>query len=390
MRLLIITAMFPPVATGTSFYSKNLAEALKAAGHSVLLVTTRNNNADTNETYSFPVNRIKAWHFPLKNFFKHLRFCSLIPSNYTFIRRIAKEYHPDAIILINHYLDIVFPTIFAARITRAPLYISIGTQLQSLNKFRNRILRFSDRLIVGRFILPSATRIVSWDREIERYITEVHRKKNYSKSIIIPFGVNGDLKKYDSFYNDYNDTKQILGVGAIIGHRDYIYQLKVFAELAKDYPDLIFKIIGNQYIDRPRKYVEQLGLSTRVQFTGEIPHDKVLNEYKKSFCHWMMLNGEYVGLGTSTLEAMLMGIPVVSNVPENLFGFGELKDMLSYIRTDGLSIETDVKKLKQLIENQQQRRTIGQNGREFVKKHLNWQNVAQQYISMIEEDNTLS
>ncbi len=195
MRLLIITAMFPPVATGTSFYSKNLAEALKAAGHSVLLVTTRNNNADTNETYSFPVNRIKAWHFPLKNFFKHLRFCSLIPSNYTFIRRIAKEYHPDAIILINHYLDIVFPTIFAARITRAPLYISIGTQLQSLNKFRNRILRFSDRLIVGRFILPSATRIVSWDREIERYITEVHRKKNYSKSIIIPFGVNGDLKK---------------------------------------------------------------------------------------------------------------------------------------------------------------------------------------------------
>lgn len=380
--------MFPPNRTGSSFYSRNLASALADRGNEIKVITTVNSEKNNDSVLKYPVIRIAAWHIPIKNFFKHLRFCSLIPRNYRFIRKTAAEFKPDAIIVVNHYLDIVFPAIYAGRKERIPLYISVGTQLQSLNKFRNRVLKFLDRLIVGRLIFPHARKIISWDKEIERYITETHRDKIARNSTIIPFGVNGDMETFNAYANSYQNTEQLLGVGAIIGHRDYIYQLRVFSQLLKRYPSLTFKIIGNQYIDKPIRYAKELGISDRVIFTGELPHDKVLEEYQNSLCHWMMLVGEYVGLGTSTLEAMLMGVPIISNVPENLFGFGELRDMENYIRTDGKNVTRDVGRIGRLIENPEERKRIGTNEKRFVSQYLNWDNVAKEFEHIIQNNRT--
>ncbi len=385
MKVLIITAMFPPNRTGTSFYSRNLANAIQQSGNDVKVITTANDEVNDDEL-NFDITRIPAWHFPIKNYFKHLRFCSLIPGNYKRTLRITRTFQPDAIVLINHYLDIAFPAIYAACKAKLPLYISIGTQLQSLNPTRNRILRFLDRLIIGKFIFPFAKRIISWDKEIERYITEVHIKKNASKSIIIPFGVNGSIEEFEKYNNSYEEEKQILGVGAIIDHRDYVYQIQVFSELVKKYPDLKLKIIGNQYVDKPMKAAKALGVGDKVIFTGELPHVQVLEEYKKSVLHWMMLVGEYVGLGTSTLEAMLMGVPSVSNVPENLFGFGAMRDMENFIHTNANNIKADVEKLSKVIEDRNLRQKIGQNGKAFIQKYLNWEVVAKQYETMILND----
>lgn len=386
MRVIIITAMFPPNRTGTSFYSQNLATALVNMGVTVEVITTINDNPNNDNKLNYTVRRIAAWHFPIKNFFKHLRFCGLIPSNYKRVSRLIRDFNADAVILVNHYLDIAFPAIHGTRKNKIPLYVSVGTQLQSLSKSRDRLLRIMDRLIVGGLIFPKAKRIISWDREIERYIEEVHSKKNASKSVIIPFGVNGDIRQFDQFESSYEKVNQILGVGAIIGHRDYVYQLKVFAKLLERFPDMIFKIIGNQYIDRPKIIAKELGIEDKVIFTGELSHAEVLKEYQNSVAHWMMLNGRYVGLGTSTLEAMLMGVPSFSNSPEGLLGKGRLKDMENYIHTDGKSIDKDVERLTRIITDKELRTNIGKNGRVFIKNFLNWETVAGQFVDMIKKD----
>lgn len=371
--------MFPPNQTGTSFYSKNLADALVRNGLAIELLTTTNKNIKNDDNYQFKIIRIPSLNVPLKNYFKHLRFCSFIPGNYKRVKEIIEDFNPDSILLINHYLDIAFLAVYASKTKRIPLFISIGTQLQSLNPVRNKLLNFLDRLIVGNLIFPFAKKIISWDNEIERYIKDIHNRSNSSKSIIIPFGVNGDLETFDKYENQYSECRQILGVGAIIDHRDYIYQILVFNELLKVYPDLILKIIGNKYIDKPEKLAAKLGISDKVIFTGEIPHEEVLKEYKNSLIHWMMLCGKYVGLGTSTIEAMLMEVPVVSNVPENLFGRKLLCDMENYIYSDGISIEKDTDKICKIIADNELRKRIGQNGRKFVKKYLNWDAIARKF-----------
>src|SRR5450759_4522115 len=104
MNVLIITAMFPPIQTGTSFYSKNLANILYHQGHNITIITAENSE-NTEDDYSFEVVRIKALHINVKNYFKHLRFTSFYLSNYRKVKNIAKSRNSDVILLVNHYLD---------------------------------------------------------------------------------------------------------------------------------------------------------------------------------------------------------------------------------------------------------------------------------------------
>lgn len=383
MNILIITAMFPPIRTGTSFYSQNLATAFHNQGHTVTLITARNDES-LNDNFNFPIIRIKALHININNYFKHFRICSIFPGNYSKISKIAKEKNADIILLINHYLDIAFPAIYAASKNKIPLIISVGTQMQSKNPIRNKILRFLDRFICGNFIFPFCKKIISWDSEIERYIKSVQKKKIANKSVIIAFGVNGSTEIYHNYHHDYSLVNQILGVGAVISQRDYLFNIRVFKRLLNLYPHLKLKIIGHIFNKQAIDLVKELGLQNNVEFMGEQAHDVVINEMKKSCLHWMMMDGDYVGLGTSNIEAMLLGVPIISNIPENLFGDHLIRDMKEYIYTDVISEEKITEKIKDILDNKSLRKQIGDSGKFFVIQHLNWEIVASQQTKLFE------
>ena len=377
MNILIVTAMYPPIRTGTSFYSKNLADSFHKAGHKITVVTAKNPDIDSDND-PYPVIRLTAFYINLRNYFKHLRFVSFFPQNYYRMLKIIRKHRPDVILLINHYLDIAFPAIFSSMYFKIPLVISVGTQLQSLNPVRNRILNILDYLICGYMVLPFAKKIISWDREIERYLNEIHNKRFANKSVIIPFGANGNLDIFSIYKHSYEIKNQILGVGALIDHRNYVFQVEVFKELLNQFPEMRLKIIGNIYYKEAVMLVEKYGIHGRVIFMGEQPHEVVLSEMKKSDIHWMMLDGNYKGLGTSNLEAMLLGVPIVSNIPDQLFGTGSLVDMESFIYTDGKSKEIIINKLSHVLKSKKERSEIGKNGQKFVKEKMNWRIVAEE------------
>jgi glycosyltransferase involved in cell wall biosynthesis len=385
MKILIVSAMFPPTITGTAFYTKNLAATLTSMGHQVSVVTI-DRKGTKKETFPFKVVRLKSLQFPLKNYFKHFSLTSIFPGNYSTISRICKQDgKPDAIVLVNQYLDISFPAIYASVVNRIPLYVSIGTQIQSLNPFRNKILNILDRLIIGNLIYPFARRIICWDKEIERYVNDIQRRKFADKTTIIPFGVDSGLKNFLKGHS-YKIHNQILGVGAVIGHRNFIFNIRVFKELLKTYPELNLKIIGYVYDKETVNLVNKLKLGSKILFTGELPHEQVLKELQVSDIHWMMLDGEYKGLGTSNLEAMLMGVPIVSNVPENLLGEGLLKDMENCILVDDRSIEEAVGKITAVLEDENIRKGVGTQGKEFVRKNMSWEKIGKMHDNLFKEN----
>lgn len=377
--------MFPPIRTGTSFYTSNIAMELTSAGHRVTVVTIKNDEGLQGEN-GFDVHRISTIKYPLKNHFKHLSITSIFPGNYTYIEKLAKEKNCEVILTVNHYLDIVFPAIYTAKKLNLPLFVSVGTQMQSLNPVKNTILRLLDRIICGTMIFPFCRNIISWDSEIERYISEVQSKKITQKSVIIPFGPNGDVSGLIAHQKDYSLSNTILGVGAVISQRDYLFQIQVFSELKKVQPELKLKIIGHIYDDSSLKLVRKLGLEKDVEFTGEVPHEIVLEEMKKADIHWMMLSGEYVGLGTATLEAMALGIPSVSNVPSDLFGDAPLGDMQNYIYTDGSNIAEITAKINLLLKDKELRKKIGSGGKSFIQNHLSWGKIGKQLTDLFEKN----
>lgn len=384
MKIMLISAMFPPIQTGTSFYTKNLAEAFQKAGHKVALVTVVNKDL-VKDRYVFKVYRLKAWHFPLKNYFKHFRITSLFPGNYIKLSNIVKKEKPDIVLLVNHYLDIAFPAIYAARKNNIPLVISVGTQLQSLNPTRQKILNILDRIICGRLIYPNCSKIIAWDREILRYLEDIHGHMILKKSAIVGYSVNGKIEDFSKNKHNYKNKDQIIGVGAIIEQRNFIFLVRLFSELSKFNSKLKLKIIGHVYYSGTLKLINELGLSRKVELTGELPHERVLAELKKSAFYWGAASGKYLGIGLATLEAMLMGVPVVSNVPKNIFGRARLRDMEHVVLLNGVLLDKTLPKLKRLLSDWHLREKIGQGGRKFVIKNMSWQSIAQQMIEVFQK-----
>ncbi len=384
MNILIVTAMFPPIRTGTSFYSKNLAEELIKKGHKVKIVTVK--NLDNHEdNYVFSVERLAAFHIPLKNYFKHFRITFLFPPNYIRLWKITKEFQANIILLVNHYQDIAFPAILASMVNKVPLVCSVGTQLQSNNLIRHKILNILEKLICGSLIFPFCNKIIAWDNQILQYLKDVHGHNIVKKLVIINYGVNGEKNAFLNNNQDYSIHGQILGVGAIIEQRNFIPIILAFKEIINDYPNLKLKIIGHIYYNKTTNLVKKLGLEDKIIFTGELPHAQVLEEMKNSDLFFSSLTGKYLGLGTATIESMLMGIPTIANVPFDLLGKPILKDMTDFIYSDCISITELVVKLNNLLSNLELRKKIGENGKKFITKYLNWNLVAKEMEQLFME-----
>lgn len=382
MKILVVGGMFPPMRTGTAFYTRNLALALQSHGHQVEVVTLGKAGTDIEE--GLIVHRLSAISLPLAGFFKHFRLCAWNPTNWWRLYRITRSSGAEAILLINHYLDIAFPARLAAKLNRIPLVCSVGTQLQSLNPRRNRILNLLDRLVCGFLVFPGCDRIVAWDTQIRQYLQDVHGEGVLRKIEIVNYGVNGDPSHMLARQHDYDADDVVLGVGAVSEQRSFVPLVRAFAQLAQTFPSLRLRIVGHVYYDAAPRLVEELGLSDRVEFLGELPHDQVIECMHRATVLYSSLTGRYVGLGTATIEAMLLALPTIVNTPLDLLGTGMLVDLENLVQCTAAEPEEIGARLALLLSDAGLRRRVGEGGRAFVLQHLNWDVVARQMGRVLE------
>jgi glycosyltransferase involved in cell wall biosynthesis len=374
MKILIIGGMFPPMRTGTAFYTQNLAKALRKHGHDVEIVTLGNPDFEIIE--SINVHRLPALSIPIEGFFKHFRLCAWNPLNWWRLYKITKNTQPEIIILVNHYLDIAFLARFVAKICNLPLVCSVGTQLQSLNPIRDRVLNFLDKIICGKLVLSGCDRVIAWDNQIKKYLEDIHGKKILEKVNIVNYGVNGDASQLISNVHNYDNETLVLGVGAVSEQRSFIPLVQAFSLLAPKFPELKLSIIGHIYYDEAPKLAKNLGLSDRISFHGELSHDQVISHMKSSTLFYSSLTSKYVGLGTATIEAMLLGLPTVVNTPLDLLGNAAMVDKKHLIQSTSFNPNDIANAITLLLSNRDLRSTIGACGREFVINYLNWDTVA--------------
>jgi glycosyltransferase involved in cell wall biosynthesis len=375
--------MFPPMQTGTAFYTRNLALALQSLGHEVEVITL--GNPGLSQEDGLTVHRLSAFTMPLAGFFKHFRLCAWNPVNWWRFSKIVKTSKAEVVLLVNHYLDIAFLSRFAAGMNRIPLVCSVGTQLQSLNPRRNRILNVLDRLFCGFLVFPVCTRIVAWDTQIRQYLQDVQGNSILRKVVIVNYGVNGDPSSLLARQHNYNNDEVILGVGAVSEQRSFVPLVKAFAQLAPKYRKLRLRIIGHVYYGEAPRLVAELGLSERVEFYGELPHDQVIEHMQQATMFYSSLTGQYVGLGTATIEAMLLGLPTVVNTPLDLLGTGVMVDKEDLVQCTSVDPEKIAERLNLLLSDAALRQRVGQGGRNFVQRYLNWDVVAQDMVLVLQQ-----
>jgi glycosyltransferase involved in cell wall biosynthesis len=202
-----------------------------------------------------------------------------------------------------------------------------------------RSLRKADKVLVG-----------------NAYLAEQAAK--YHKNIaILPLGL--ETQGYCSANSKLNDGKiRLVWVGRPVT-LPYIKPLKnVFRNLAKKYPNLVLRIVCEEFIDINGVKIEKIKWTPEVRFNALAEADIGLaplpeNPFTRGKCSFKVL------------EYSASGIPVVASP------VGTNSDHVKQGST-GFLAETDdqwFEKISELIENEPLRIEMGKKGRQFAKQH---------------------
>ena len=158
------------------------------------------------------------------------------------------------------------------------------------------------------------------------------------------------------------ENKQAIIVGRYNSAKGYNYLIDAWKIVYQKHPDWIINIFGSgEYEDRVRKQIQDHGLQDVVIMNNPIDH--IMEEYQKSSIY--VMSSVFEGFAMVLLEAMSCGLPCVSfdcpYGPRNVITDGEDGILVEYLNSQALADN-----ICKLIENEELRKRMGNNGRRNV------------------------
>jgi len=280
------------------------------------------------------------------------------------LRELLKKIRPD----ILHAWFVYDSGCIAALSRFRPVVVSSwGSDVAIDNRDPKRplwLLEWANRLSLKRADMITATS--KWlAQQTARYAPK-------GKTIhVIPFGIdcnkfNADKKKNNAGIITLGFAKHLLpkyGPDILI---------EAFGALAGKYPFLRLKMAGDGYmLSELERRTQAIGISNRVRFLGEIPHDKMPDFLSDVDIAVQPSIYESESFGVAALEASAMEIPVVSN------WVGGVPECVEDGETGILVERKDVKALagaiSRLVEDSMLRKRMGRAGRKYVLSRYRWE-----------------
>ena len=179
----------------------------------------------------------------------------------------------------------------------------------------------------------------------------------------------------------FSDAHLLMGsIGRMDSNKNHAMLLQIFAVLMEKWPALRLVIIG----DGPLKsqlaaMAEQLGVAQKVCLPGSIPQAARYLQAMDVFC----LSSHTEGMPNVIMEAAAAGVPVVSTTcggSVELIECGVTGFLVSL--NDAASM---AKRIELLLANEEQRRSIGQAGREKMCRAFSIQAMVNRMTQVYEE-----
>jgi len=172
-----------------------------------------------------------------------------------------------------------------------------------------------------------------------------------------------------------------LFVGRVLVMKGVYYLIEAFKALAEKYSDIELWIIGpafGEYTERLERDVS--GFEDRIRIIGEKGREDIF-KYMKS-CDVIVDPMIWANFSSVALEALYCKKPLIGALGGNTKDF--VKDGIRGFLVDSRDINLLAEKMEYFYLNPDKAKEMGQNGFEFVSKHLTWNKVAK-----IVEDNMM-
>ena len=218
-----------------------------------------------------------------------------------------------------------------------------------------------------------------YDRQFDRLVVLTEEDKTYCThcptTSVIPNPITAPSSEVSSL-----SDKVILTVGRLDNQKNFPELVDIWALIAKDYPDWKLRIVGEGYTDvRILKRVKKYGLEEQFELC---PFTKEIQKHYLSASIYAMTSA-FEGLPLVLVEAESMGLPLVSYAcpcgPRDIIRDGQ----------DGFLVEpgdkeTFAARLRQLIEDEELRRRMGQAAK-INSQRFSLDNVMKQWVDLFAE-----
>ena len=322
MKILVVNAFFPPMTTGSSHFSFDMAREYVRQGHQVMVVTTQPENTSTSDNIDgIHIVRVPAkWVAPGKVSFNYrLPFC-IRPSIFGRLNKIFKAFEPDVIHQNGQFFDLTLATTLVARRRKIPRVLTVHTPLTHTNTFARLLISTVDRLVLRPFANTGKSRIFGVDRFTMDMVQRRYKPKTPVGFIpatldVRAFGAGDPSRIIERF--ELAGKKVILSFGHVIPIRSRIPLIRALPEILSKVPNAQVVVVGEVYDTTFQRIAEELGVSSHLTIVGRVPHVDVPDYLAAANIETHDLDGH--GIGITTFEVMAAGVPIVASVDNDVF-----------------------------------------------------------------------
>ena len=152
-----------------------------------------------------------------------------------------------------------------------------------------------------------------WIRRSDGVVFQTDVAKNWyepylkkSENTVIPNAINPLFIRPK--YNGSRE-KTVVGVGRLTSQKNFHLLISSFARIANQFSEYKLVIYGKgNLLDSLKNLASELGIASRVEFPGYVPDMPERLEKASMF----VLSSDYEGMPNALMEAMALGLPVVS------------------------------------------------------------------------------
>ena len=314
MKILFASEIFPPDIGGPATYVASVAARLQQDGHQVAVVTYSDDQTTANDkNRPFKIYRIKRQQNLLIRYLKY--FFKLL--------NLAKNFE---IIYAQGPIPSGGPAFFVKLLIRKKLVIKVvgdfswersrniyGSDL-TIDEFQNQ--KFSAKVKILRWlqktILNSADLVITPSLYLKKIVSGWGVPPEKIKVIYNAVDLlSSPLTKAQAKNEIKINNDLIISAGRLVPWKGFDFLIKIFPKILAINPNFHLLIIGpGPDKEKLNNLIEENNLTKEITLIGQIPHFQLAVYFRAA--DFFILNTSYEGLSHLLVEALMMGLPIIS------------------------------------------------------------------------------
>lgn len=347
-------------------------------GHEIHVITVQHQPSlpEAETIDGVAIFRVPCMFLPELRIAHNFRWLSLSyhPANLKRIRNYLKENGIQILHQNGQIFDLALATAHAKRKLKIPSVITIHANALHSNPIYDKILSIIDRNFVKNCIIKYYDEIIVSDSNYKDYVIDRYERED---TIVVPLGICHPLdieepnEIWQKKYN-YKNRPFLVSLGHLHENRSRIDLIEAMPLILAEIPDALLFIIGESYYKGSIDLVNKMKIQNSVVFTGALPRREALGLMKQSKLQALWSNRAKPGLGVASLEAMSMGVPMVSTLREDLIPDAILKDREHLFEIESGNAPMIAKVIIGILKHPELARRVGEKGKKFVLENYTW------------------